>query len=202
MFKKSQDNKDSPMTVGNDSDSGEIKESSQLEDFYKGNKNKKLVCHIMVNNKKEIGRTKTKVYNQEFTWKKRIYPIEQSRIITDVKGDAHLYVDVNDSACLSFNKDHEDKCKKCGGKMTIDAKNARDLTKRKTINSIWGVDSSHIMMLLIMGIVLMIMIMVVFYMYLENTKLNTKLQTYLTPPNVPRPVEPTDYNKEIAVYNV
>lgn len=211
MFKKNNDKKDLPMTPF-DSNKGQepkneseeakpISEKSEIEDFYKGNRNKKLTCHIMVNNRKEVGRTKSRIYNQEFTWKKRIYPIEQSRIITDVKGDAHLYVDVNDCACLSFDKDHADTCKKCKGKMTIDAKNARDLVKRKTISSIWGVDSSHIMMLLIMGIVLMIMIMIVFYMYLENTKLNTKLQTYLTPPNVPKP---TDYleNKEIQVYNV
>lgn len=128
-------------------------------------KSKRLYCHIMQNNK-EIAKLKKRVYDQDFTWKKRIWPIDHTQFIVDVKGESHIYVDVNNMAILSF-KQPPDKCKQCSKKMSIDAKNARDLVKRKTITAIWGVDSMPMLLLIIMAIVMLVMIAVVFYMYSE-----------------------------------
>lgn len=140
---------------------------------YVGSKNKKLICHFMLNNDKEAFKPKSiSIYSQEVTVKKRTWAIEPSRIITDYKGFSHIYLDVNDSAVLSFNKDHTDKCKKCSGKMTVDAKNARDLVKRKTISALWGIDTMPMMLLIILGIVCLTIAVFAIYLYGDNQTLH------------------------------
>jgi hypothetical protein len=166
-----------PMTP-NDSTIGREPEKHEFDvigdkDFYAGNKNKKMIVHFMINPNKEVGKPKKiRVYAQEVTWKKRTWPINRNNIVTDSKGMSHYYVDINKERSYSFKATITDTCKKCGGDLAIDSRNVRDLVKRKTIETFWGVDSTHIMLLLIMGIVLVAMIGVIFYMYTDNSKLN------------------------------
>lgn len=159
-------------------DSGEI----NVNDIYSDSKSKVLFCHIVVNKNKEVSKPiKTKIYAQEITWKKRTWHIDHNRIITDSRGIAHIYLDVNDVSVLSFNKDHADKCKKCGGKMTIDAKNARDLVKRKTISALWSVDQLPMLLLIIMGVIMLVMAVIAFYEYSDAHDKSVLLQQYLKP---------------------
>lgn len=186
-FNNSEDNDRVPMTnnhsdVGEPSESGDSFEALSPNDFYVGSKNKSLLVHFMVSPTKEVGKPKkVKLSMQEVTYKKRIWVINRGEIITDFKGNAHYYIDINKESSYSFHKQVTDTCRKCGGKLAIDSKNVRDLVKRKTIETFWGVDSTHIMLLLIMGIVLVAMIGIIFYLYSDNSKLNGKLQTYLPP---------------------
>ncbi|HEY8116003.1 MAG TPA: hypothetical protein VIH70_06285, partial [Actinomycetota bacterium] len=85
--------------------------TEEIPNFYVGNKSKKIVCHPMINKNKEAGKPfKIKAYAQDFTWHKRQYTVETSRMITDNKGIGHIYFDANDSAILSMDIDHEKKC--------------------------------------------------------------------------------------------
>lgn len=147
-----------------------------------------LICHVMnelPSGLKEIGFVKAKTQNQEFSWQKRIYPIPKDAldaIWEDKKGISHLHVFVNESDGVYrwltpeklnqyfFDNDNGktvlkplDTCVKCGGRITIDATNVRDLVKRKTVNAIWGIDNSFMLLLLMMGIVLVIMMGALFY---------------------------------------
>ena len=159
-------------------DTGEIK----VDDVYTDSKSKVLFCHFVVNKNKEVGKPiKKRIYDQEVTWKKRTWAIDHNRIFTDTKGIAHIYLDINDVAVLSFNKDHADKCKKCGGKMTVDAKNARDLVKRKTISALWSVDQLPMLLLIIMGIIMLVMAVIAFYEYTDAHDTHVLLQQYLKP---------------------
>lgn len=148
-------------------------------------KSNRLICHMMVNRNREVGVTKTKIHNQEFTWNKRLWPIDHTAIIIDKKGIAHLYLDVNESTgTLRFNKSYIDKCVECGNKIGQDAVNTRDLLKRKTVTALWGVDNSHIMLLMILAIGMVIMAGVILYMYGENQKMTAKLASLVpTPPS-------------------
>lgn len=134
----------------------------EVPQYYSGNKRKKMRVHVMLNNK-EVGKAKCKIYDKEITWKKRIYPIEQSRIITDLKGNAHLYVDANKMQCLSLEREPipQDKL--------VDAKNARDLLKRKTIQAVWGVDSMPMIMLMILMLGMVIMAGAIMFIMFDPT---------------------------------
>jgi hypothetical protein len=147
-----------------------------IPEYYIGSKSKRIICHPMINKNKEAGKPfKVNAYNQFFDWKKRTYTLEQSRVITDHKGIGHLYFDANDSSTLAFDIDHEKKCMKCGGKMTIDARNFRDTTKKKTITAIWGIDSLPMMLLIIMGIMILIVLAFTFYLYSDNKTKDTTI---------------------------
>lgn len=74
-----------------------------------------------------------------------------------------------------------DLCTKCGSRITIDAMNVRDLVKRKTVNAIWGIDNSFMMLLLIMGIVLVILMGAMFYIIGQWQATQQTLNTYLKP---------------------
>ena len=162
-----------------------------------------LICHIMnelPTGLVGIGFVKTKTQSQDFNWQKRVYAIPKDSldaIWTDKKGISHLHVFVNESDgvyrwltpeklnLFGFDKDNKltplDTCVKCGGRITIDATNVRDLVKRKTINAIWGIDNSFIMLLLIMGIVLVILMGALFYIIGQWQATQNQLNTYLKP---------------------
>lgn len=184
-FKNKQNNGNMPMTP-NDSTIGREPEKHEFDvigdkDFYAGSKNKKMIVHFMVNPTKEVAKPKKiRVYAQEVTWKKRIWPIDRNHIITDSKGIPHYYLDINKEKSYLFKATVSDTCRKCGGELSIDARNVRDLVKRKTIETFWGVDSTHIMLLLIMGMVLMVMMIGLFYVILDNQKKEVELQKYRT----------------------
>lgn len=85
-----------------------------------------------------------------------------------------------------------DMCTRCGGRITIDARNQRDLNKRKTIDSFWGLDNSQVLLLIIMGIIAIGALGGVFYLIGQNQTLQEQL-TRLTPPPV-KQTTPTDFN--------
>lgn len=175
--------------MNNDKNSMLSEDSKEEKEFQKAMvpvfKSNRLLIHIMANNNKEVATVKSKIYNQEFTWNKRMYPIDPRGFIADKKGIANYYHDVNESTgMLSFNKSYLDQCVKCSNKIGQDAVNTRDLLKRKTISAIWGIDSSHIILLMIMGIVVVMLAGVLFYVYGQNQQLTEKLEQYL-----PKPVQ-------------
>jgi len=149
-----------------------------------------LLCHIMQDMINEVGIAKTKLYAQEFQWKKRMWPIDKDAVSwVDRKGLHHMFFDVNESdgtiRFLNARKDNiiDDKCMECGGKISMDAKNTWDLLKRRTVDVLFGVDSSHIVLLMIIGIVALICIAAVFFLIGENKKLQDVITQYIkTPP--------------------
>lgn len=164
------------------------------------NRGKSLLCHIMQDNTKEVGKVKTKVFKQDFTWNKRIWAIDHTAIIYDIKGNAHYYVDVNKSdGTLRFSKSYIDRCKDCSKQIGIDAENARDLVKRKTISAIWGIDNSHIMLLMILAIVVLIMGIAIMLMYAETQKLNAQL---IKQPNIIDPNNTTVVSRTSMILGV
>lgn len=118
-------------------------------EYYTGQKSKKLIVHVMQNNTEVAKPIKKRIYDQKVSWNRRDYPIIPAKFVYDHKGIAHQYVETNDVSVLSFNKDHEDKCKKCGGKMTIDARSARELGRRGIFHAIWALDSTHMIMMIV-----------------------------------------------------
>jgi len=136
---------------------------------------------------------KVKLFAQEFQWKKRMWPIDKDATAwVDKKNNCHVFFDVNESdGTIRFLQPYkqniiDDKCIECGGRISIDAKNTWDLLKRKTINALWGIDSSHIVLLIIMGIVCIGAIAGVMYLLGQNTKLTEQytklLQQQMQPP--------------------
>lgn len=151
-----------------------------------------LLIHILDEYKNEVGTAQAKTFSQEFSWKKRMFPIDPSAVgFTDKKGIKHLFTDANQSdgtirwlAPDKTNLRDEngqiiDKCTSCGGKISYDARNVRDLLKRKTIDTFWGLDSSHILLLLVMGIIAIGAFGGLFYLLGQNQNLQQQLNKYL-----------------------
>jgi len=155
----------------------------ERDDFYTGEANKALLIHVMQKNIEVSKPIKTEIWRQQVEWKQRIFPIshEEEDFIIDHKGQHHLYVDANKLRTKRFSK-AIDTCQKCGGKMqdNIDARNARDLLKRKTIEAIWGIDSTHIILMIIMGIALLAIVGFAFYEYTEQQKLQTRINVAIS----------------------
>lgn len=145
-------------------------------DFFTGESDKHLLVHIMQGNIEVTKPIKKKIYEQQFEWRQRIFPISHKDFIVDAKGLHHLYVDANTLSTKRFGESI-DKCKKCNGKMSIDARNARDLLKRKTIEAIWGIDSTHIILLIVLGIAVLMAMGAVFYFVQQNTQLQGKINS-------------------------
>lgn len=145
------------------------------EDFYTGEKNKKLLIHIIEAGVEVTKPIRKRIYDQQVIWKKRIYPIDIKQSIVDAKGIHHLYVSANDMAILNFRKDHADHCRKCNGKMFIDARNARDLLKRNTIQAIWGIDSTHMILLMVFAVGMMAAVGFAFYSFNQDTRHTAEL---------------------------
>lgn len=147
-----------------------------------------LLCHIMQDDlKHEIGVAKSKVGNQDFTWRKRMFPISNDAIWVDKKGISHIHVVINESdgtiRYLLPQKQNiiDDKCVACDGKISIDAKNVYDLVKRKTINAIWGIDNSFFLLLIVVGIFAVGALGFAFYLFGQNTTLQNELRILKTP---------------------
>ena len=170
-----------------------VPEKDKVPEYYTGERTKILLAHITQGRNKEVTKPiKAKVYSQEIKWKNRQWSLigQESRFITDNKGINHVYLDVNDSAVLTLHKDHTDTCKKCGGKMTIDAMSNKQMNRKKIVTAIWGLDNTHIMLLLIMGIVTLILGVVIMYMYGDNQQAHatiTALQLQIHPSVVTNP---------------
>ena len=177
-------------------------------------KNDKLLVHVVDDFLSEVGKpVKTNTWKQDFSYKKRVFPIEQSAIAhTDYMGIKHLFINVNESDgtyrfmehrklnlleplelecpdCHSVNQVPLDfigaprnQCDKCGDKISYDARNVRDLVKRKTIDTFWGIDSSHILLLMVMGIIAIGAFGGLFYLLGQNQSLQGQLNKYLPKP--------------------
>lgn len=150
--------------------------NGKSNEYYTGNKSKDLLVHIMQKGIEVDKPVKTKIYNQSIQWNRRQYPIVPERFVTDYNGLNHQYVDVNDVAVLTWHKDHEDKCKKCGGKMTVDARESRALGRRGVFQAIWGLDNTHMILMVVILIGAMAMAGGFFWAYSENTKNVTQVQ--------------------------
>lgn len=143
----------------------------------------------------EIATVKTKRHRQEFEWKKRTWAIPDfnsitspigeiwhNPIITDKKGIGHIFVEVNEAdgviRMLPPTKQNiiDDKCTQCGGKISIDAMNIRNLTKRKTINTFWGIDNTYVLLLLVIAIMAIGALGFAFYLFGENSELRLQLE--------------------------
>lgn len=146
-------------------------------EYYTGNKAKSLIVHIVQKGVEVDKPISTKIYEQSVTWRMRQWPIIPSRFIFDYKGIAHQYVDVNDVSVLTWKKDHEDNCKKCGGKMTVDARESRALGRRGVFHAIWGLDNTHMILLLVFAISAMAMAGAFFWAYSNDVKHNTQLES-------------------------
>jgi len=156
------------------------------------NKNAELQIHILDAFHTEVGVPKAKTFSQDFTWNKRTFPISPDAVgYVDKKGVKHLFCDANEADgtlrwlsprkvnLLDSKGDIIDKCAQCGGKISIDASNVRDLVKRKTISTFWGLDSSHILLLLVMGIIAIGAFGGLFYLLGQNQNLQSQLNKYL-----------------------
>lgn len=126
----------------------------------------------------------------------------------DRKGVSHLFMDINQSdgtyrfleprklnlqqpeiiKCTSCDKDIElpfprytkplDMCTQCGGSISYDARNVRDMLKRKTIDTFWGLDTSQILIIIIMGIVAIGCLGGLFYLLGQNQTLSDQLAKF------------------------
>ena len=160
-----------------------------------------LLCHALDEFNREVGVVKTKTYAQDFQYKKRVFPIDPSAIPwIDKKGIAHFFVNINEADGLirfleprRINLDGEpcktcgspvplDLCTKCNGRITIDAVSVRNMVKRKTIDTFWGLDQSHIMIILIMGMLAIGAFGGAFYLLGQNQNLQQQLNKYLPTP--------------------
>jgi hypothetical protein len=146
-------------------------------EYYTGNVSKKLFVHVMQDGIEVAKPIKAKIYDQHIVWNKRQYPIIPDRFYYDHKGIAHQQVASNDVSVLTYKKDHEDNCKKCGGKMTIDARQARMLGRSGVFHAIWGIDSSHMILIIIFAIGAMAMTAFAFYSYNQDTLHKTQLES-------------------------
>jgi hypothetical protein len=151
------------------------KEDKQNE-YFTGQKSKELLVHVMQDHIEVTKPIKTKIYAQDVEWNKRKWHIYPPRFVYDHKGIAHQYVDVNDVAVLSFNKDHTDSCKKCGKRMTVDAKQARELGKKGVFHAIWGIDSTHMILLIMFAIGAMVAVGAFFWAFTNDTKHTAQLE--------------------------
>lgn len=142
--------------------------------IYTGNSSRQLIVHIAQKNGNRLVEVSkpvtTKIYNQSVEWRGRQYPIVPERFTFDFKGIAHQWVDVNDVSVLTWNKDHEENCRTCGGKMTVDAKESRALGRRGIFHAIWGLDNTHVMLMLVLIIGAMAMAGAFFWAYTNDTK--------------------------------
>lgn len=152
--------------------------------IYTGNSSRQLVVHIAQKNGNRLIEVDkpiiTKIFNQSVEWRGRQYPIVPERFIYDFKGIAHQWTDVNDVSTLTWQKDHEEHCRKCGGKMFVDAREARALGRRGIFHNIWGLDNTHVMLLLVFALGAMAMAGAFFWAYMNDTKHTAQLEASQT----------------------
>jgi len=146
-------------------------------EYFTGASSKQLLVHVLQKGVEVDKPIKAKIYEQKVTWNKRQWYIYPERFIYDHKGIAHQYVDVNDVAVLTFHKDHADECKSCSKKMTVDAKQSRSLGRNGVFHAIWGLDSTHMVLLIIFAIGAMGMAGFAFYSYNQDTLHKAQLES-------------------------
>lgn len=154
----------------------QAKEKLEESEYYTGNKSKDLIVHVMQDGIEIDKPIKTKIFARSVIWKNNQYPIIPKRFYTDYSGLNHMQVDSRDMAVLTFHKDHTDKCKKCGGKMTIDAEHSRMLGRHGIIKPIWGLESTHMILMLVCFAIAMAGIGFGFYSYNQDTLHKAQLE--------------------------
>lgn len=140
----------------------------------------------MSDNLEELGKAKVSLKSQEISWRQRMYPIPKlndNSVWRDKKGNYHMHVCVNESDGVFRLLEPQkiipiDKCVKCNGRISIDAKNVWDLNKRRTISALFGQDTTFTLLLIIMGIIAVGALGFTFYLYGQNSTLQTQLTEY------------------------
>lgn len=118
---------------------------------YTGEKGKRLLVHFLQNEVEVTKPVKTQIWKQDIEWRRRKYPISPPDFIYDFQGVAHQYVNANNTSSLRFSLPKDLRCKKCGGDLRhpTDSRNIREMTKRGVIQAIWGIDSTHLVLMLV-----------------------------------------------------
>ena len=118
---------------------------------YTGEKGKQLLVHILQDGVEVSKPIKTQIWKQQIEWRRRAYPISPDDFIYDFQGTAHQFVNANNTSTLRFSLPKDLRCKKCGGELRhpTDSRNIREMTKRGVIQAIWGIDSTHLILLMI-----------------------------------------------------
>ena len=157
--------------------------STNLGEDNFNSKPRKVLVHLMLNESTEYRKPFwIKGNSQDFTKHKKTFPVDKRFFVRDSKGVNHLYMDVNKCTSYSFLKQPKvDHCRKCGGQLTIDARNVRDLVKRKTITTFWGVDSMPLILMIVMGIIILGMFAFAFYLYSDNKAKDATINTLKNP---------------------
>ena len=119
--------------------------------LYTGEKGKRLLVHVLQDGVEVSKPVKTQIWKQDIEWRRRKYPISPSDFIYDFQGVAHQYVNANNTSSLRFQLPKDLKCRQCGGELRhpTDSRNIREMTKRGVIQAIWGIDSTHLILLLV-----------------------------------------------------
>lgn len=152
----------------------------QIQVITSGSKNKQLFIHLIANKNQEIDVLKKKTYDQDFDWNKRTFIIKHEMFITDKDGNNHYYQDINDThGGLSFHKEHIDNCNSCNKKLSKDSQISYNLTRKRNLSGIWGVDNQHMILLMILGIGLMVALVAVFYIIGDDNSTHKALEAYL-----------------------
>jgi len=140
---------------------------------------KYIYVHFMINETTEYRKPiRVSGNSQDITKFKKTWPIGRKFFVKDSKGRHHIYLDINKCTTYSFLKQPSvNHCKKCGGSLTIDARNVRDLVKRKTISTFWGVDSMPIILMIVMGIIILGIFAFAFYLYSDNKAKDATINT-------------------------
>lgn len=118
---------------------------------YTGEKGKSLLVHILQDGVEVTKPVKTQIWKQDIEWRRRKYPISPEDFIYDFQGTAHQFVNANNTSSMRFSLPKDLRCKKCGGELRhpTDSRNIREMTKRGVIQAIWGIDSTHLILLMI-----------------------------------------------------
>lgn len=171
-------------------------------DYYTGEKDKILFVHPMQGNIQIDKPIKTLIHKQSIEWRGRVFPISPSDFIIDDKGIHHQYQNANDTRPMALgnytDKPIELKCRDCGGQLArpMDSRNVRSVIKRGTIQAIWGIDSTHLIILLFAMIGVLAGIGYAVYESQQLATLQAKVDSALASQSL-KPLAPTSQQQTV-----
>lgn len=174
-------------------------------EYYTGEKHKTLLVHIIQDGVEVSKPVKTQIWKQDVEWRRRKYPISPSDFIFDHKGIAHQYVNANNTSALRFQLPKDLRCKNCGGELRhpTDSRNIREMTKRGVIQAIWGIDSTHLLLLMISLCAVMGAIGFAVYEVDQKDQLQAKVDSALASgsvkPLIPQGQSPNQVGQSVVV---
>lgn len=155
-------------------------------EYYTGNKTSRLLVHIIQDGVEVSKPVRTQIWKQEIEWRRRKYPISPDDFFWDYHGIAHQYVNANNTSALRFQLPKDLRCKQCGGNLRhpTDSRNIREMTKRGVIQAIWGIDSTHLILLFVAMFGVMGAIAFAVYEADQKDQLQAKIDSALASGNV------------------